>query len=200
MNKEYNMRRLMSLMEGREIGNPDVEYNTTGKTKTGAIDRVTAKVSGNISGKFTRLMQKLQRIEVLSEELERTKEEVKQSSKEDVAALFDVEDAVLTRVIETKSVILTMSKDPTRGNTVAYANILKELETHLTPELMAVLAKLTVENTKLGAEKSPTLKYNVRELDEDTDEDTTDFGSVVEKVERWLPKFDAKLEEIKRSI
>lgn len=198
MDKEYNMRRLMSLMEAREIGNPDVEYDTSGKTKTGPIDRVTAKVSGNISGKFTRLMQKLQRIEVLSEELDRTKEEVKQSSKEDVAGLFDVEDAVLTRVIETKSVILTMSKDPAQGNTVAYAKILKELEEHLTPELMAVLAKLTEANTKLGAEKSPTLKYKARELDEDIEE--YDVDDVVAKVKWWLPKFDAKLEEIKRSI
>lgn len=177
-----DMKQMIMIVESRLTG-PDITYHQ----KT---DRVTAEVSANLSGKFTRLVQNLQKIDSLSTELKELQADVKQQRREDVAALFDAEDAVLTRVVETKSAILTLSKDPEDRETPKYKEILTELEQHLTPELLKVLEVLKATHVTV-TKVEPSLRWKLKE---DIDEDKV--SRVVDMVNTWLQKYDQKLSNL----
>ena len=126
-----NLKHYISLVEAR-IENPEVSY-------VDEPNKVTAKLSSYKSAEFTRLAKNMARIDELSTELKQLQSEVKQTRREDVAELFDVEDAVLTRVVETKSAFFKLTKDPKPTESPQYKTILEEFEKHLTPELIQIL-------------------------------------------------------------
>ena len=129
-----NLLHYISIVEAR-IEHPDVSY-TDDPTK------VTAKLSSYKSAEFTRLAKNMMRIDELTTELKQLQSDVKQARREDVAELFDVEDAVFTRVVETKSAYFKLTKDPKPTETPQYKTILEEFAQHLTPELIQVLEVL----------------------------------------------------------
>lgn len=182
-----NFKHYLALVEAR-VQSPDVTYtNTDGK--------VTAQLASHISGKYTKLMQNMDQIATLSAQLEELKEQVKQQRREDVADLFDADDAVLTRVVETKSVVFTLSKDPKATEAPKYKVILEELEKKLTPDLIKVLTALKAEHVTI-TQKEPSLKYAAK----DVDESVGSTSVLASKVFNWLPKFDARLAAIKNAI
>jgi uncharacterized protein (UPF0335 family) len=182
MNTE-KLRQLMNLCEGR---NPDLEYQD-------AEDKVIAKLASYKSQSYTKLAQKVQRIEELEAEVKALKEEVKQESRENVADLFDAEDAVKTRIVETMSFILTLSKDPKATETPKYKDILEELTNHLTPELIIVLEQLKKQMVTI-TQKAPSMK--IRPIDEGF------VGSIFARLKNavmsWGQRYDQKLNNLKR--
>src|SRR5690606_39404420 len=108
------------------------------------------------SGRYTKLGRNLHRIERLESRIKQIKEEVKGETKELVADLFNAEDAVRTRVVETVSFTFQLTKDPKATETVQYAKVLKELEEHLTPELIQVMESLKAKYSST-VQKSPSL-------------------------------------------
>lgn len=177
-----DMKKIMMIVESRLSG-PDITYHEKS-------DRITAEVSANLSGKFTRLVQNLQKIDSLTTELKELQADVKQQRREDVAALFDAEDAVLTRVVDTKSAILTLSKDPADRVTPKYKDILEEFEKHLTPELLKVLEVLKATHVTV-TQVEPSLRWKLKES---VDEEKID--RVVNLVNGWLTKYDRKLNQL----
>lgn len=185
-------RKLIILSEGR---NPDIEYKVDAKA-------VTAKLKSHNSAVYTKLAQKVQKIDMLEKEVKALKEEVKSEAKEHVADLFDATDAVQTRVVETISFILTLSKDPKPTETVKYAEVIKELTTHLTPELIAVLEQLKKQYTS-ETQKSPTLKVTPKsnELSEGIFGDAVGkFSAFLNHIARWGSKYDQKLNALKNMV
>lgn len=178
------MRDYIDLIEAR-TDNPDVVY-------TQEPTKVTATVSSRVSEKYTKLVKNMQKIDALTEEIKTLQAEVKQQRREDVAALFDAEDAVFTRVIDTKSAIFTLSKDPKATEAPQYKKILEELEKHLTPELIAVLSALKEEHVTI-TQKEPSLKYDMKS---ESMGGVSSVDALVAKINRWLPKFDAKLASV----
>lgn len=168
--------------EARQHDNYNISY-VTDPTK------VTATVSDVISQKYTRLANNLKKIEALTEEIKKLQEDTKQQRREDVVELFDAEDVVMTRVIETRTVILTLSKDPKPTESPKYKVILEELEKHLTPELVTVLEALKREH-KTTTQKEPSLRIDMKEGDGDQ-------SQLLQKVYRWIDRFDQKLKQIK---
>lgn len=174
-------RKLINLMEARI---PDIEYHDDSKS-------TTAKLKSYKSQVYTKLAQKVKRIQQLESEIKSLKEEVKSSAREDVADLFDAEDAVKTRVVETLQFILTLSKDPAPTVTPKYKDILDELSNHLTPELITVLEKLKQEMVTVS-QKSPSL--TVKDLEEGM------FSGLIRKIYNWCNSYDKKLDALKASI
>jgi hypothetical protein len=177
-----HMRKYIDIIEAR-ADRTDVSYEQD-------PTKVTATVSGAMSGKYTKLAMNLQKIDMLTGEIKALQEEAKQSRREDIAGLFDAEDAVLTRVIDTKSAIFTLSKDPKETETPQYKKILEEFEKHLTPELINVLNALKKAHVTV-TQKEPSLKYDMKN---EAENDMSPIDELVAKVNRWLPKFDAKFE------
>lgn len=177
------MRHYINLLEAR-IDSPDIEY-------VDEPSKVTAHLGSYKSAKYTRLAKNMMRLDELTAEIKQLQAEVKQQRREDVAELFDVEDAVMTRVVETKSAIFKLTKDPQATKAPQYKKILEELEKHLTPDLITVLEVLKEEHVTI-TQKEPALSY---ELIKESSAD-----SVIEKVKRWLPLFDQRLDAVEQAI
>lgn len=170
-----------------EDRNNDFEYQND-KTK------VTANLRGSESASFTRLAKDLIEMEGLSKQIEELKKSVKANTKSNVADMFDASDAVLTRVIRTKSFVVTLSKDPEASTSYKYKEILDELTQHLTPELIKVL-EATKKKFESSVNRSPTIKAEpivkeciVRE---------GIFSKFKMRVMRWAQKYDRKLDHLK---
>lgn len=131
-----------------------IEYTDTVANK---IEKVTATLRGHDSAKYTVLANKLEEISRLTTEIKKLQGEVKAETKELIVDLFDAADAAKTRVVETVSVTLQLSKDPKPTETIQYAKVLDALEKHLTPELITVLTRLK-EDFKSTTQKSPSLE------------------------------------------
>lgn len=178
-----NLLHYIELIEAR-IESPDVAY-------VQEPTKVTAKLGSYQSAKFTRLAKNMARIDVLTEELKTLQAEVKQQRREDVAELFNVEDAVFTRVVETKSAVFKLTKDPAPTESPQYKKILEELEQHLTPELIKVLEALKKEHVTV-TQKEPALTYEpIAE---------SPASSILAKIKNWLPGFDRRLDQVEAVI
>jgi hypothetical protein len=150
------IRKLMeSLDEAGRVEHPDVSYSQ--EEKKGELTKVVATLASYQSGRYTKLGRNFKRIEWLSNKIDQLKEQTKQESRELVADLFNAEDAVATRVVETVGFTFQLTKDPKPTNTVKYAKVLEELQAHLTPELIAVMESLVEKHTSV-TQKAPALK------------------------------------------
>ena len=155
MTTSNDMRKLLNLMESR-INDGSVQY-------TDAAGEVTASLVSHDSAIFTKLAQKMQKVEAMEAEVKQLKAEIKSGVKSDIMALFDASDAVSTRVIDTRSFILTLSKDPKATESPKYKDILEVLSKQLTPELLAVLEQLKKEMITT-TQKDPSLRIKSKDL------------------------------------
>lgn len=181
--KTEQLRNLINLFESRL---PDIEYQDTEK-------QVVAVLKSYKSQTYTKLAQKVERISVLETEIKQLKEEVKSETKENIADLFDAEDAVKTRVVETVSFILQLTKDPKATETPKYKEILTQLEAHLTPELLTVLEGLKKQLVTV-TQKSPAL--TIRPLSEGV---ADLFAKLKSVIFNWAQGYDRKLAQLKQA-
>jgi alanyl-tRNA synthetase len=175
--------RASEFAEGRMSG---VEF-------TELEDRVIASLKSHDSQVYTKLAQKTERIKQLKDEIKALEEEVKQSTRSDVADLFAAEDAVKTRVIETLSYILTLSKDPEPTKVPKYKDILEELSKQLTPELILVLEALK-EQMVTVTQKAPSLR--IKPVKEGRLDNL--LFKFKEKIFGWANRYDQKLAALRR--
>lgn len=178
-----DIRNIINLLEGRR---PDLEYKDSEK-------EVIAKLASYDSQSYTKLAQKVERIRILKEEMKRLEEEVKQETRDNIGDLFDAEDAVKTRIVETMSFILTLSKDPKATETPKYKEILNELTNHLTPELIEVLEGLKKQMVTI-TQKSPSL--SIKPISEGFVGSL--FARMKNAVLNWGQRYDQKLDKLKQ--
>jgi hypothetical protein len=187
-----NMPRDMSTRdEAGRVAHADVAYNV-------GADKVIATLQSYNSQVYTKLAQKLQRIDELEAEVKKLKEETKTAVRADVAELFAVEDFTRTRVIETKQFIFTLSKDPKATEAPKYKDILEELSKSLTPELISVLEglkKTMITTTQKAASLKLATKESMNEGIWDTAKDV--LAGFFAKVKAWGVQFDSKLAALK---
>jgi hypothetical protein len=182
MNNEQ-FRELINLFDSRR---PDLEYKDSTK-------EVVAVLKSYNSQSYTKLAQKVERISALEAEVKQLKEEVKAETRENIADLFDAEDAVRTRVVETVSFILTLSKDPAPTVTPKYKDILEALSSQLTPELITVLEELKQQMVTV-TNKSPSLK--VKSINEGKVGQL--FAHLKNLIFNWGQRYDQKLDRLKQ--
>ena len=183
-----SFKKLMMICENRELNHPDIEYEDDPKGT-----KVIARLHSYKSQTYTKLAQKLQRMESLTEEMKQLKDEIKQHTREDVADLFDAADTARTRVIETVSFIFNLTKDPKVTESPKYKNILEELEQHLTPELIKVLEGIKNQEEMITkTQKSPAL--SVKPINEAVG---SIFARLKQAVYSWAKGYDQKLNALK---
>lgn len=156
--------------------------------------RAVASLKSHNSMVYSKLALKVQRIEELDAEVKQLKSEVKIETREHVASLFTAEDEINTRVVDTVSFILTLSKNPKPTETLQYSKILGELEKQLTPELIQVLLSLK-EKFKSVVQKEPSLKITAKESMTESIIDM--FKGWVNKLYNWLSNYDNRLRRLK---
>ena len=177
-------RHYINLIESR---NPDFDYQDNEQQVIAVLKSYNSQV-------YTKLAQKVERIDQLEAEIKMLKEEVKNETRETIADLFDAEDVVRTRVVRTMSFILTLSKDPKATVSPKYKDILEELSAHLTPELIIVLENLKKQLVTV-TQKSPSLR--IEPVDEGRLGDL--FARFKQKVFGWANRYDQKLSMLQQA-
>jgi hypothetical protein len=204
-----NMRRLMMIVEGRETDNPDVSYALAGSTKakTAAeeFSKITAKVSGRTSESFTKLAKKLMDIEMLNKQIGQLRDEVSADAKTSIEDLFDAEDEVYTRYIDTVSLSITMSKSIEESSTETSAlnvdGFLEDLmilvDGNLRPAVELLLSNHTKVSTKIRAAQKGRVTTKLPILEDNVSTMVANFISTFTgKVMKFVTGYDRKLDAI----
>lgn len=188
-----NIRTLLEAFD-------DIEYDRSKAGTAAKAGVVTAKLKSHDSGVYTKLAQKVQRISDLKAEISALEEEVKQSTRDDIAALFTAEDAVNRRIVETVSFTLSLAPQPKPTKSVQYAKVLEKLTESLTPELILVLEGLKKEFESV-VQKSPILKVEKKPVSEGvSDVLKNHFSKFLSVIKKWGSDYDRKLAKLKAEV
>ena len=188
---------LSELFEGRR---EELAYEE--KKVKGQLDRVILSLQGNQSGKFTRLISRYKKLQKAVEKLQEHQALLNADIKEEVEDLFNADDEVLTRVVDTISATLTLSKKQSvRTEKVDYALILEKLVA-LVPELEEQVKLLVEEHTKITvAEKSPALRTTIKEGLKDWGKKIKEIAKqALKTAKNWGKSYDSELAEVKELI
>lgn len=178
-------------LDGRQM-NQNISY-------TVEPSKVVAHLQSYNSAIYTNLAKKVNQVSELEKQVKQLKEEIKQEGREHVADLFSAEDTVNTRVVETVSFIFTLTKDPKATTTFKYAEIIKELETKLTPELITVLEELKAKYQSTTQKVAAlSIKANESVINEGVwDTLRAYFVKFKDAINKWANTYDSTLHDLK---
>lgn len=193
--------KVKDLFEARQA---DLEYKES-RIK-GALKKVTLALQGSNSGAMTRLTKRYERLDKTAKLLKEKRDELNAQIKDVGDRVFDAEDALVTRVIETVTytVMLTAAekaetKEPTKK--VDYEAAFHELA-KLVPELDEAAKKLLAKYTELIPAKDTPVGLRVK-AKEPVDEALGSklkgwWKSLTEWFGSWTKSYDEKLAAIKK--
>jgi septal ring factor EnvC (AmiA/AmiB activator) len=192
---------LLNLTEDRQA---DLVY-TEKRIKT-LLDRVTVELSGNQSGVMSKLTTRYARLDKTAKLLAARREEVNAQMKDKAEALFDATDAVLTRVVETVSFTITLSKaekaaDKKPKSTVDYTAVVKELQT-MVPELDEQLKALIAKYTEVVAAKDTPVALRVKSKIEEgvLSSVWSSLKSFAKGIKAWAKGYDERLDALRSMV
>ena len=190
------------------IKSNEIEYKET-RVK-GLLDKVTATLSGSQSATFTKLAARYKKLDNLIKRVTEARNALNEDIKTKAEALFDAEDEMLTRVVETVSLTANISKrTPAGERDVEYFDtegFIEELMTTF-PKLADQIKEIEKGYHKINkvptAARSPALRVKVKE-----DVSQEEALDMVEKYSEALAKlvmqnikpFDAKIAELKAQL
>jgi len=191
--------KVQDLFEERQSGWSYVE-----KRVKGALQKVTVALQGNDSGAMTRLTKRYERLDKSAKLLKEKRDQLNAQIKDIGDRVFDAEDALATRIIETiqYTIMLTAAekaetKSPTKK--IDYEAAFHELA-KLVPELTKAADEIREKYTELiPAKDTPTalkVKSKVEEsLAQIVQSTMTKF---VTWIKSWGADYDTKLNAIKK--
>lgn len=189
-----NMKYSNIITEGRS---KDLEY--TEKKVKGLVDRVTVTLGGQYSGIITKLANEYNELGATIDQLSQRRDELNLRAKEEGEYLFDAEDEVLTRVIDTVSATLTISKKIVdKKSSVDMDKVVSDL-VELMPELKEKIDEIIKANTKITElEKSPrlTIKSKVSEAFEPMNVIKNFISKATAYFSNWSDSYKSRLDNI----
>ena len=181
------------LYEARQAG---VKYSE--KQVKGVLDRVTATLAGSDAANMTKLAKRYARLEASMKAMKEKHDELNARLKGDVADLFEAEEVVLTRVVETAQFTLTLAKEIKKADTteVDYASIIAALSALIPDELQAKVEAITAKYTKVVPAKDPIKRLSVSK--EVVKEGLWDWvKGFMASIMSWAARYDAKLDRLR---
>jgi len=181
------------LYEARQ---PGVKY--TEKQVKGVLDRVTATLSGTDAANMTKLAKRYARLEASMKAMKEKHDELNARLKGDVADLFEAEEVVLTRVVETAQFTLTMAKEIKKADTeeVDYQSIVTALSALVSDELQPRVESIIAKYTKTVPAKEPIKRLSVSK--EVVKEGLMDWvAGFLKSIMSWATRYDMKLDRLK---
>jgi hypothetical protein len=214
MRDAEHIRKLMEALNERgpevpyqgKVDSPEVSYDS--KSKGGEIHKVIANLTGNWSGKYTKLGRNLLRIERINARVNSLKEEVKDDTRVMIADLFNADDACRTREVETINFLFKITADPVAATTYKYKEILDELEEFLTPDLLKKKEELMEKYKQVNAPKPASIKLAKDKAEEGLEEGIGDIWKNIKAACRkfysnmlaWGQNYDARLDLLKAKV
>lgn len=179
----------------------DLKY--TEKKVKNVLDRVIVELSGSESGAMSSLTTRYSRLDKSAKLLALRREELNVKLKDKAEALFDATDAVLTRVVDTVSYTITLSKaekaaDKKPKSTVDYSEIVRELK-EMVPELDEQIKALISKYTEIVAAKDTPVKLLVKsKIEEAVLQDAwAGLKSFAKGIMSWAKGYDKRLASLK---
>lgn len=190
------------LLEDRRS---DLNYKE--KLVKGQIDRVTVELEAHESATMTKLASRYFSIDKTIKKLMEVKDKMNAGVKERAEALFNAEDIVLTRVVETVSFGLTLSKQMQVAEStverVNYEKIAKELmaliSEDLKPQVDAIIKEATTKTVIPASTKSPGLRITPKN-EGFVGDAVNKFKELVLRFKNWAKNYDKKLNQLKRKL
>ena len=191
-----------------EARRSDLPY-TEKKTK-GEIDKVIVTLSGNESGKFTKLAKQFKDLKEKTEELAAATNKLNTEIKESAIEFFDAADEIHTRIVETISMTILIGKRQPdsieKTSKVNYEQIIKDI-TALVPDLSDKIDEIIQANTqveeKLKVAKAPQLRVDLKE-DFSFDSIIKFARSIGKKllssIKTWGRSYDKQVSDIRKRI
>ena len=189
----------LALMEARGGGRKYTE-----KQVKNVLDRVTVTLAGSEAGNMTKLARRFARLDASLKALKEQHDTLNARLKDDIQEMFNAEDTVLTRVVETAQFTLTMAKEipKTEGSKeVDYASIIAALSALVSDELQPRIDGIIEKYTKIIPPKAPVKRLSVSKdlVKEGVLGNLTNMiKSFVKSIMSWATRYDAKLESLKR--
>jgi hypothetical protein len=185
--------------EGR-VSLEDISYDM--EKSRGEITKIIATLRGKQSEVFTKLADRLLKIDQAKADLIALNEEVKQEAgREKIAALFGAEYEFVTREIRTVNAVkICLSKQPKEAETTKWAQVYEELSAQLTPQLVLIAESIVKKFTTIQSPKPPYL-YLPKEPSVTTEGIISSVWSqFINKLKLWGKMFDKKLINIETMI
>lgn len=202
MTQHLTFKENLALLEARRR---DIPY--TEKEAKGAVDKVTATLSGTEAANMTKLARRFARLDASLNALKEQREVLNAKLKEDVQGMFDAEDVVLTRVVETSQFTLTLAKEIKKDKgttTMDYEAIIAALSALIDDELQPKVAKIIKKYTEIVPPKDPVRKLIVskevvKEGIMDTIEKIKNWAAgLLKEMTSWATRYDSKLNNLKK--
>lgn len=206
--EKMTLKERLLIEEASEERKRRTDLTYLEKKVKGELDRVIVELKGNESGALTRLASRYDRIDKAIKVMGQKRNELNAEIKGKVEDLFAAEDIVLTRVIETVSFTMTVSKKSKVADKVAvdYEAIATELAKLIPDELQAKVDEIVKAYTTITPQpdKSPALSVKAKVTEGllgDLKASVVSFiKKVVKSVASWAPKFDKKLDALKKQL
>lgn len=183
-----------------EARDPELKYSN--KEVKGKIDRVIVSLESHQSGAFTRLAKKYRNIKRATEILQEKQNGLNAQIKDKALELFNAEDEIYTRMVDTVSMTMTISKKTVTTTTkVDYEAILAQLA-EMTPELEEKIKELTKAFTSSkSVEKSPSLRTDLKEGVGDWIKQLKFITqAALKSIKNWGKNYDRKLKQLEKMI
>ena len=180
------------------------QWAYTEKRVKGALDKVTLALEGADSGAMTRLAKRYERLDKSAKLLKEKRDQLNAAAKDVGDRIFDAEDAVATRVIETVSytVMLTAAqsaemKQPTAK--VDYESAFSELA-RLVPELTEQMDRIRQKYTEMIPPKDTPVGLRVKAKVQEGLLDTVKvmWTKFLDSIKQWGRSYDTQLANIKK--
>jgi len=200
------LKEHLILTEADENRKRREDLTYTEKLVKKQLDRVIVELNGNESGVLTKLAARYDRLDKAIKVMGEKKKELNADIKEKVEDLFAAEDIVLTRVIDTVSFTLTVSKKSKQDDKIVvdYKAIAEELAKLIPDELQAKVDEIAAAYTTITKQedKSPALSVKAK-VNEGLIGDlkagiVSAIKKVIKSVTSWASKYDRKLAALKK--
>lgn len=190
-----------ALLEER---NPKLKYTET-KVKD-KLDKVMVTLEGNDSASMTRLLNRYARLDKTLKSMTEQRDKVNAEVRTEVEALFNAEDEVLSRVVETLSATVMLTKaqkaaTKEKKKSTDFEAIVRDL-TAAVPDLAARIAELTEKYTKFEEPTDTVSKVQIKpHVKESVLDSAREWGKrFLNSIKTWAAGFDKNLASIKSRI
>lgn len=185
---------------GRITDDENVIYEV--KKAKGEISKVIVHLKGARSAIFTRMARRIDAIDELVKELSVEKTRLRDNAKLSIDKIFDAEDELTTRVIETVGATISLAKATERTSTNFDIDGCLEEIIKLVPHLEKQIKNIITVYTKIETNAvSPALRVASKKVNEGIGNKINDFITMfVQKIKDWCLKYDKRLNAIKAKM
>jgi hypothetical protein len=114
MTSPSEIRKYINILTEARKDSPHINYELSGKSKAATarkeFEKITATLTGPESAKFTKLAKQYKVLDMISKRASERRDALNEKTKKAVDDLFDVQDEILTRVVDSVSVAVTVAK------------------------------------------------------------------------------------------